>query len=82
MTSQTDMDGLSLFFTLFWQKITSQSSKASYVLSLGGIAADRKLSKRNPSTYSVFCGIKLQEENSGKLSILSLKSVFTDKILF
>jgi hypothetical protein len=42
-------------------------------MSLAGIAGYKKVSKWNATPFSIFCGMTLQEENSGKLSILSLK---------
>jgi hypothetical protein len=61
---------------------TFQTSELPYVMSLAGVACDRKVSKRNPTPFSVFCGAKLRELNSGKPSILSLKCVLTDRFPF
>lgn len=55
----------------------SYCSNVPYVLSLAGVSGSKKLSKRNATPFSVFCGMKLQEENSGKLSIPSLKHIET-----
>jgi hypothetical protein len=45
------------------------TSHVPHVLSLAGIATQNRLSKRNPTSFSVFCGKKLNEENDGKSSI-------------
>ena len=76
------MNSLFIFFSIILTNNDLPTSKVPYVLSLAGIAADRKLLKQSPTAYSVFCGMKLQEENNGKLLILSLEGVFTDMILF
>jgi len=51
------------------------ASNVPYVHSLAGMATQKRLSKRNATPFSVFCGKKLDEENSGKSSIRSLKGV-------
>ena len=65
------------FFFFFYVILTdndlSYCSTVPYVLSLAGISGSKKLSKQNTTAFSMFCGMKLQEENGGKLSIPSLK---------
>jgi hypothetical protein len=56
--------------------MTSRTSKIPYVLSLAGIASNKKVSTRNATSFSVFCGMKLQEENNGELSSLFLKCFY------
>ena len=60
--------------------MASQTSQVSYMISLAGIATNKKLSKQNATPNSVFCDIKLQEENNGKHSVQTFKVIFTNRI--
>ncbi len=65
------------FYIILMVNDLSYCSTVPYILSLAGISGSKKLSKQNTTAFSVFCGMKLQEENGSKLSIPSLKHIET-----
>lgn len=47
--------------------MTSQTSKPSRALAVAGLSSKKKLRKRNPTAFNIFCGMKLREVNNGEI---------------